>query len=128
MVLYWCTLSQLTLTTQSGSIYACLLTSRQEEDEDEEEEEGGDSGKADEVTHPHEHVSIITVFWFPGTARPPGDAAVGHICCVLRRRVVQHSCVATHNQSDSGSGGPNVCMHKCGSFFLSALVRNRHIC
>ena len=28
---------------------------------------------------------------------------------MLRRRVVQHSCVATHNQSDSGSGGSGVC-------------------
>ena len=76
----------------------------------EEEEEGGDS-KADEVAHPHEHVSIITVLWFPGTARPPGDAAIGHICGVLRWRVVQHSCGGTHNQSDNESGGSSVCMH-----------------
>lgn len=69
----------------------------------------GDSGKADEVAHPHEHVSIITIFWFPGTAGPSGDAAIGHICCVLRRRVVQHSCDTTHNQSESGSGGSSVC-------------------
>ena len=84
-----------------------------DEDEEEQQEEGG-SRKADEVAHPHEHVSIITVFWFTGTARPPGDAAIGHICGVLRRRVVQHSCGATHNQSDrQWCRGSSVCMHKC---------------
>ncbi len=80
---------------------------------------------ADKVAHPHEHVSIITVLCFPGPARPPGDAAIGQLCRVLRRRVVQHSCEATHNQSDSGL---ECLVSACTStfLFLSALVRNRH--
>ncbi len=68
---------------------------------------------------------------------------------MLRRRVVQHSCDAAHNQSDSGSGGSVFCstaflwsnsgsvrqtvgleglVCACTSvfLFLSALVRNRH--
>ncbi len=95
-----------------------------DEDEEEQQEEGG-SRKADEVAHPHEHVSIITVLCFPGPARPPGDAAIGQLCRVLRRRVVQHSCEATHNQSDSGL---ECLVSACTStfLFLSALVRNRH--